>query len=1091
MVGPNERHTEAGRLAAAYRFASGTQRTRAWFVTIGVWLLSAGWMAFGQQYPFLPVPGSPKDGKAIFQDSRGRLWIAGDQLACFDGNRFFFLRDYGFPAVTAFDVTEDPSGAIWIGAETGVYRFSNGHVEEVAQGVAVSVIAATPDTAVAAVGPLGRGVPADTALIRIQRRGASWKTETVMSLDSPGPLTLDRSGTLLYPWTILGWSEIRLEDVVRWRPGMHVAVTHHGEPGDPVNGGWKILRDRFGCVWGQTPRAVGYNCGDGPGKAPFDGAEARTLHEGTDGNMVVLGDSLLATGRPGSFQMATRANGLPGLVDGIAARDGTVWLTTTNGLYRFASPFRIESWTIREGLPDPPWSVARVGHSIFVGMDRRIAVLTKDRLRWDTIARFKDGGLVSGLLDAGDGTLIAAFIDGGAFQLRRDGRIIARTEKDKPIVSMRLARTTAGEIWLGGRLLGQLTRAGPVLQFAEHPLQTKPAGNVLAIRYEDHTRRLWACYNGGLLLRDDRGAWREFTIADGLQTNGCWSLAPLPNGDLWYAYRNLAAFALIRLQADGHIAVRQWGPGSVAQPASATFDLDRDNRLWRSGELGVFVAEPAQAEAGLWLQLDQSDGLPANDMNTGSVFADSDGSMWWGADNDLAHYIPPADLVSPRFAPQVFVSAFSWDNQPPKLAEAVDALPHGSKVVVHIGSLQFERRNALRIRYRLLPGQPSWRETKDLDVALGSLSSGAHTLEVEGRVFTGPWSPTARRSFTILRPVWQTWPLLLVYAATGMLLAGFGHLLYRRRQAEVAALLPDLTTWYEPALTPDIHELTGTLLDGRFEVGPVIEHGGFATVLDGHDRAQNKRCAIKVFRRDAKGDDKSKARIQRNFKQEVAALEQIHHPHVVSIYGQGAAPSGLPYLVMEFIDGETLRQILQEGPLSRRRTGRILRQIAGALDAIHAHGICHRDLKPENIMIRNAGSAGEAAVLIDFSIAIIQDAYAAIVGLSRGEGSFHYMPLEQAVGHASPGGDIHSLAKVVIEMLTGQRLAELLPGVWIDLPDRVPALLRSLPVHLSEDSILQLATALAFDPAQRPDVASHFAETIVRDLESDGCPQEG
>src|SRR5579864_118752 len=90
----------------------------------------------GQQYPFLPVAGSPKSVKSLFQDSRGRLWLGGPQAACFDGTRFFALRDYGFPAAEAYDFSEDPSGAIWIGAETGVYRFANGKVEEVGKGVA-------------------------------------------------------------------------------------------------------------------------------------------------------------------------------------------------------------------------------------------------------------------------------------------------------------------------------------------------------------------------------------------------------------------------------------------------------------------------------------------------------------------------------------------------------------------------------------------------------------------------------------------------------------------------------------------------------------------------------------------------------------------------------------------------------------------------------------------------------------------------------------------------------------------------------------------------------------------------------------------
>jgi hypothetical protein len=94
------------------------------------------------------------------------------------------------------------------------------------------------------------------------------------------------------------------------------------------------------------------------------------LHEGSDGTMVLWGDSLLAVGRPGSFRVATRANGLPGLVDAIPGRDGTVWLGTAQGLYRFTSPFRIEYWTIRDGLTDAPWSIARSGGGSTPGLTK-------------------------------------------------------------------------------------------------------------------------------------------------------------------------------------------------------------------------------------------------------------------------------------------------------------------------------------------------------------------------------------------------------------------------------------------------------------------------------------------------------------------------------------------------------------------------------------------------------------------------------------------------------------------------------------------------------------------------------------------------
>src|SRR5580700_3011960 len=94
------------------------------------WLLvGAGVEAPGQQYPFLNIAGSPQDVTAMFQDSRGRLWLGGAEATCFDGSHFFPLRDYGLPPGPTYDITEDPSGVIWLAAETGVYRFVGGRAE--------------------------------------------------------------------------------------------------------------------------------------------------------------------------------------------------------------------------------------------------------------------------------------------------------------------------------------------------------------------------------------------------------------------------------------------------------------------------------------------------------------------------------------------------------------------------------------------------------------------------------------------------------------------------------------------------------------------------------------------------------------------------------------------------------------------------------------------------------------------------------------------------------------------------------------------------------------------------------------------------
>ena len=636
-----------------------------------IWALLAGSDALAQQYPFLPIPGAPKNVKVLFQDSRGRLWLGGDQLACFDGTRLFLLGDYGFPAAATYSLTEDSGGAIWIGAETGVYRFANGRVEEISKGVAVSINAATPDLVVAALGPPGRGIPDNASLVRIQRTGNKWKTETVMSLDSPGPLTLDHAGFLLYAWPDKGWNELRLQDVVQWRSGPRLPVKHNPVPLSKVPGAGRleVLRDVFGCVWIGSDAQNIYDCGDNTWPvAPFEGATVRSdLHEGPDGAMVLVGYNILAVGRPGSFQIARPANGLPQLFCAIKAKDGTVWLGGAEGLYRFPSPFRMEYWTARDGV-DNPWCVQRSGASVYACLNHDVGVLSKGRQHWQSIASFNKIGQVMNLLPV-DGTLLAALNPGGAVMLRPDGTVVARTEKNYPLYGLRLAKTAGQDIWQGGIALGRLTRAGPRLNFENHRLETQPAGNVLDVQYEEHTRKLWACYNGGLTARSEDGSWQEITTKDGLLVNPCWSLAALPNGDVWYGYYNTPAFALIHPIAGGRFSVRQFrGGDQIHDPESISFDLDRRGWLWRGGNRGLSVADPADAEAGRWLYLDQSDGLSGEGVNSGSYFAESDGSIWLGIDISIFHYLPPSDLLTPRFAPQVFLSSFSWEGAGPKLS---------------------------------------------------------------------------------------------------------------------------------------------------------------------------------------------------------------------------------------------------------------------------------------------------------------------------------------------------------------------------------------------------------------------------------------
>jgi serine/threonine-protein kinase len=269
-------------------------------------------------------------------------------------------------------------------------------------------------------------------------------------------------------------------------------------------------------------------------------------------------------------------------------------------------------------------------------------------------------------------------------------------------------------------------------------------------------------------------------------------------------------------------------------------------------------------------------------------------------------------------------------------------------------------------------------------------------------------------------------------------------------------------------------------LDGRYEIGHILSVGGFATVARARDlQRDGAPCAVKIFRYEF-GD---RAWIRHRFEQEISALEQLSHPNIVRITGHGAIDTGAPYLVMEFIQGRSLREQLDQGAIPRHQIGVFLRQVAGALHSLHRKAIYHRDLKPENLMIRSDADGRPEIVLIDFSIAIVKSPNQTFHGISRVAGTLEYMAPEQVIGYADASTDIYSLTKIVMEMLTGLRWAELFPEATLDLPDRINDYFSRNSDIFHADSIAQIVSAIAFDPAGRPKDVWAFATPIIRDLE--------
>jgi tRNA A-37 threonylcarbamoyl transferase component Bud32 len=1047
--------------------------------------------ANGQHYPFLRLGGAdaPKGCLLPFQDSHGGLWLAGCETGdegffYFDGTRFMSPLKDVFPKGIATGMAEDSEGGIWVASTVGLNRVYRGHLQSVVDGEANTGIArVSSDVFLAEIERPGQDPAGEADLVRITRRAGSWRADTVFRGLPEVKFRVDSAGHVLYPCKG-GFCEFEATSIAHWQPGTQLAIVHHAMPTRTNYYGDKSLvwKDRFGCVWMRSRNDASYQCPSDPRPITLPPAVASVgapqIFELGDGSIVIASLPRVAIGRPGKFRLLTVANGYPGVGYALITSDGNLLLGNANGLFLLPLRLALEFWFEQDGLDGNTWSVLRLDGNVFAISGDSIRELDSNRTRWRLLTTLS---AATHLIAGPGGTILAGSHTDGVVQLDVDGHALRRSA---PTEITMLARTPDGQFWATGSGVYRINFSGKDLILAPAGAPD-PQGGGMDMKV-DHDGSLWSCYAAGLVHEEATG-WRILSSKDGNLQNHCNAFAIDGEGEVWYSYEDLLLLSMIQETKEGSPLLRNFQDGGELGAVQSHF-LDSDKRgwLWRGSADGVYLATPEQARQGEWLYLNRTDGLPAVDTNQKSFFEDRDGSIWFGADNSVIHILPPADLLHPTYSPSVFVSGFSWNGSSPQMADLVDGIKAGSNITAYVGSLQFDRRNALRVRYRVLPDQPAWRESSSLDLALGMLPWGSHTIEVQGRIFTGPWSQTVSRSFTVLRPAGLTWPFALAYLVMASILAAGGYWLYRERKAEEVELLPNLAAWRLDALVPEAHQLAGAVLDSRFEVGKILARGGFANVMAGCDRDQKQRCAIKVFRSEVKDKDW----VQRRFRQEVAALQQVRHPNVVSIYAHGVTPSGSPYLVMEFVEGKSLREVLENGALSPERMARLLQQLAGALDAIHRQGIWHRDLKPENVMIRNEGTPDEECVLIDFSIAIVKDADETLHGLSRAAGTFDYMAPEQAIGYAQSSSDVYSLAKVVIEMLTGRRLSQLLPDAALDLPDRVRELVSSLDVNFSRESIDTLASALEFDPGKRPDAAGAFAAPLIGDL-IDCCARSG
>lgn len=970
------------------------------------------------------TPSEPLHPFAISRDEKGYLWIAAAQgVYRFDGRHYH--RWPGYPFTDARFIKADRQGSVWVGGANGLARWRDG---------AWNVLTPTPVEAWAAA-PDGIW----WAGASLEFRDWNGKAKRFPGLRPSGQLTWT-NGSL---WFMQGaeYCEVRNGEA-RCQLG-------------PLPGPWwQTTPDARGGQWFSSSTSISDGQRRWPvphfyrekgqldpivspagrvwftrGGLPLDfpswtsnpASESCTEFVSETSRWVCLDEK--AVGRfdfdPDWEYWSERS--IPGLVGVVATDNGLPVSFTKRGVYRLDGK-------TREWRPQIP------------GFARDVRALE----------RTPGGGL------------LLASQEEGLLEVTAEGRVLAKHHPCASIDTYRaLRRDPSGRMWVGGKdpeCFFEIKVRGAATQFVR---QILPSGALQTVSIQiAPSGRVWVADEFGLAERQPDGTWQRILTDQPVRLIRGFSFAS--DDSVWISHRRPGYFTRIdRKGATWQVKQFRY------EPADTHFiHVDSRGWIWRGTNQGVLIARSGHTSPDKWIRLDESSGAPLGSLTLNGFSEDSKGQVWLAGEEGLLRVRPKnAWFEGPEHGTPWISRVAVADKEWLEFAK-LDALPAGAPIEIDFACPQASSFRPAPVEFRI-SGRTEWRAAPNATVTIPADTPSPIRLEVrysgDNQTEIGKWTLTVTRPFSWTKPLWGL-VALAVGAWTWSRRLWLRYWLQRMRFFLMVGA--DEAEGHLPAFP------AGTLLDGRYRLGSIISRGGFSVTYRAADTRQDDAArVVKVLQR----SEVNSGQVKRYFAHEVAAMRSLDHAGIAPLLDWFVAPQGEPCLVMPFVDGPTLRQSLQEdGPWPAARVAQLAEELGDALSAVHRQGLVHRDLKPENIIL-----APDHAKIIDFGVSAVRGPEGELEETTQIAGSIQYMAPERFLRQYSAASDIYSLGIILLETLTGRRLAQF-PSLPVE-----PDFVEHTSPWIGREVTQILVEALRHQPSRRPQNAKEWAQRLSERLRAE------